>query len=155
MICSVPYIGDMTPYDDELEFGQSAKTYMIYPEYQIEGTDVNATRSRKPLLSGDVTLTAYEKDGTRVTAQVAAEGDAQIALPMFGFIGYAAELNGERIDWTLGENNRLTIDVPAGTQGELRVWYEGKAIWRVMDALSAASALGLAAFVLIGRRKRA
>ena len=74
---------------------------------------------------------------------------------MFGFIGYAAELNGERIDWTLGENNRLTIDVPAGTQGELRVWYEGKAIWRVMDALSAASALGLAAFVLIGRRKRA
>lgn len=155
MVCSLPYVQDMISYDDELEFGQSAKTYMIYPEYQIEGTDVNATRSRKPLLSGDVTLTAYEKDGTRVTAQVAAESDAQIALPMFGFIGYAAELNGERIDWTLGENNRLTIDVPAGTQGELRVWYEGKAIWRVMDALSAASALGLAAFVLIGRRKRA
>ena len=155
MVCALPYVQDMFPYDGELEFGQSAKTYMIYPEYQIEGTDVNATRSRKPLLSGDVTLTAYEKDGTRVTAQVAAESDAQIALPMFGFIGYAAELNGERIDWTLGENNRLTIDVPAGTQGELRVWYEGKAIWRVMDALSAASALGLAAFVLIGRRKRA
>lgn len=155
MVCALPYVQDMFPYDGELEFGQSAKTYMIYPEYQIEGTDVNATRSRKPLLSGDVTLTAYEKDGTRVTAQVAAESDAQIALPMFGFIGYAAELNGERIDWTLGENNRLTVPLPAGAQGELRVWYEGKAIWKVMDGLSAVSALGLAAFVLIRRRKRA
>lgn len=155
MICALPYIGGMQPYDDELEFGQSAKTYMIYPEYQIAGTDVNATRSRKPLLSGDVTLTAYEKDGTRVTAQVAAESDAQIALPMFGFIGYAAELNGERVDWVLGENNRLTVPLPAGAQGELRVWYEGKAIWKVMDGLSAASVLGLAAFVLIRRRKRA
>ena len=154
MICSVPYIGDMTPYDDELEFGQSAKTYMIYPEYQIDGTDVSATRSRKPLLSGDVTLTAYEKDGTQMTAQVTAASDAQIALPMFGFIGYAAELSGERVDWVLGENNRLTVPLPAGTQGELRVWYEGKAIWKVMDGLSAASALGLAAFVLIRRKRK-
>ena len=154
LVCSLPYIGGMPPYDYELEFGQGAKTYMIYPEYQIEGTDVNATRSRKPLLSGDVTLTAYEKDGTRVTAQVQVESDAQVSLPTFGFIGYAAELNGERIDWTLGENNRLTVPLPAGAQGELRVWYEGKAIWKVMDVLSAASALGFAAFVLIRRKRK-
>ena len=73
---------------------------------------------------------------------------------MFGFIGYAAELSGERVDWVLGENNRLTVPLPAGAQGELRVWYEGKAIWKVMDGLSAASVLGLAAFVLIRRKRK-
>ena len=126
---------------------------MANPEYQIEGTDIGDTRSRQPLLTGDVTLTAYEKDGTRVTAQVDAQGDAQVALPMFGFPGYAAELDGERVEWTCGENNRLTIDVPAGTQGTLRVWYEGKTIWSIMDGVSAVSALGLAAWVLT-RKKR-
>ncbi|MGN0773385.1 MAG: hypothetical protein ACI4MP_06285 [Candidatus Ventricola sp.] len=154
LICWMPYIHDTVYARDMLEFGQSTKTYMIYPEYQIEGTDVNATRSRKPLLSGDVTLTAYEKDGTRVTAQVQAQSDAQVTLPMFGFIGYAVELNGERMDWTLGENNRLTVSLPAGAQGELRIWYEGKTSWKVMDVLSVASAMGLAAFVLIRRKQK-
>lgn len=152
MICSLPYLKDMPPYDYDLEFGEGAKTYMIYPEYQIEGTDVDDTRSRQPLLLGDVAMTAYEKDGTRVTAQVSAQGDAQIALPLFGFPGYAAELDGERVPWTLGENNRQTVALPAGAQGELRVYYAGKTSWRVADGLSAAAALWLA--VLVGRKRR-
>ena len=62
-------------------------------------------------------------------------------------------MNGQRVSWRRGENNRLTIDLPAGTQGTLRVWYAGKTIWTVMDGVSAASALGLAVYVLT-RKKR-
>lgn len=151
----VPQTAEMSAYEEQLEFGQGAKTYMIYPEYQIEGTDVNRTRSRQPVLLGDVTLTQYEKDGTRVTAQVTARTDAQVTLPMFGFPGYAAALDGERIPWICGGgNNCLTIPLPAGAQGELRVWYEGKTNWKVLDGLSAVSALGLAAHVFIGRKRK-
>lgn len=154
LVCTLPYIGSMPPYEDPLEFGQGARTYMIFPEYQIEGTDVNNTRSRQPILTGDVVLEQYEKDGTRVTAQVRADGDAQVTLPMFGFPGYAATLNNQPIDWTLGENNRLTVSLPVGTQGTLRVEYAGKAVWRAMDVISAASALGLAAYVLMRKKRR-
>jgi len=126
-----------------LEFGQGANAYIITPEYQIEGTDVGATRSRKVNIEGDAELTAYEKKGTRIIAQVHAAGDAKLTMPLFGFDGYAAELNGERIDWLRGENNRLSVELPAGTQGELCIWFEGKAIWRVTDMISLATALCL------------
>ena len=135
-----------------LEFGQGANTYIVTPEYQIEGTDVAATRSRDVIIEGDAELTAYEKKGTRISAQVDTAGDTRLTMPLFGFDGYAAEMNGERIDWLRGENNRLTVELPAGTQGELRIWFEGKAIWRVTDALSLATLLCLLGIWMKKRR---
>lgn len=135
-----------------LEFGRGANAYIITPEYQIEGTDVGATRSRDVIIEGNTQLTAYEKKGTRITAQVDAAGDTKLTMPLFGFDGYAAALNGERIAWMRGENNRLTVEIPAGAQGELDVWFEGKAIWRVTDALSLASVLCLCVFCVKKRR---
>ena len=117
-----------------LEFGQGANAYIITPEYQIEGTDVAATRSRNVIIEGDAELTAYEKKGTRISAQVDAAGDARLTMPLFGFDGYAAEMNGERIDWLRGENNRLTVLLPAGTQGELHVFFAGRTVWRAAEA---------------------
>ena len=81
-----------------------------------------------------------------------AADDARLTLPLFGFDGYAAELNGEKIDWVRGENNRIAVDLPAGTQGELSVRYEGKAIWRVADALSLATLLCLLGVFVKKRR---
>lgn len=126
-----------------LQFGQGANAYIITPEYQIEGTDVGNTRSRAVLIEGDAKLTEYEKKGTEITAQLDAAEDARVMVPLFGFDGYAAAINGERVDWTRGENNRLTVDIPAGTQGELHIWFEGKAVWRVTDAISAVTLLCL------------
>jgi len=126
-----------------LEFGRGANAYIITPEYQIEGTDVGATRSRDVIIEGDAALTDYQKKGTRITAQVNAAGDAKLTMPLFGFDGYAAALDGERIVWSRGENNRLMVELPAGTQGELRIWFEGRAIWRVTDAVSLVTALCL------------
>ena len=73
-------------------------------------------------------------------------GGASLSFPLFGFDGYAAELNGEPAAWRLGANNRLTLDVPAGTAGTLNVRFRGKAIWRVTDAISLMTALCTAAY---------
>ena len=137
-----------------LEFGQGPAPYMLTPEYQIEGTDVGNTRSHAVLAEGDVTLTQYEKRGTQVSAGVRAQTDAVLTLPLFGFDGYAASLNGERIPVRLGQNNRLTIDLPAGTSGTLRVWYEGKAVWRVCDGISLATLAALLAYAARRRREK-
>lgn len=156
LLCAVPYIDGMQPYPGrQIGFGAGAKTYMIWPEYQIQGTDVENTRSRQPILMGDAALTRYEKDGTRVTAQVEAEQGGAVELPMFGFPGYRAMIDGQKAEWTLGTNNRLSVGIPAGARGELRVWYEGYAIWRVMDVISLLSALALGAYVIRrGKRER-
>ena len=156
VICSMPYLAEMPPYDDALEFGLGAKTFMIYPEYQIEGTDVGeGTRSHAVLMDGDVQMTEYRKDGTRIDAKVSANTDASVSFPLFGFPGYEAKMNGERVGWRLGENNRLTVDVAAGTEGALEIRYVGKPIWKVLDIVSTGTALALAGWVVYKKKTQA
>ena len=151
LLCAGPYLRSMIEDSAALEFGQGPAPYMLTPEYQIEGTDVGNTRSHAVLAEGDVTLTQYEKRGTQVSAVVKAETDAALTLPLFGFDGYAAEVEGQRMEVGLGDNNRLTVALPAGTSGTLRVWYEGKAVWRVCDMISLAT---LAAVLVCAARRR-
>jgi len=153
-VCASPWMDYVFEEKGVLEFGRGANAYIITPEYQIEGTDAGATRSRDVIIEGDAVLTAYEKKGTRIEAQVDAAGDARLSMPLFGFDGYAAELNGQKIDWMRGENNRLAVDVPAGTQGTLRIWFEGKAIWRLTDAVSVVTAIMLCRYAYVKRRRK-
>ena len=124
-----------------IEFGMGSNPYVNTPEYQIEGTDVNDTRDRTAHLFGDVQLTSYKKDGTQIVAEIASEKGGSIEFPLFAFDGYAAELDGQRLDIARGDNNRMLVDIPAGTNGTLRIWFEGKMLWRAADALSLLSAV--------------
>jgi len=135
-------------------YWQSNSSMVVaYEEYTLPGSKLRKTKEYEVLTEGNVTLTAYEKDGTNVTVQVSAQTDAKVSFPLFGFDGYRAALNGKELDWTLGDNNRLTVTLPAGAQGEVRVWFAGKAVWRAADAVSLAAALALC--VLCVRRRRA
>ena len=123
-----------------------------YAEYTLPGSDLARTvREHKVLVSGDAAFTDYEKRGTQVTMQAHAQNGGAISLPVFGFDGYRAELDGEEIGWTLGDNNRLTVELPAGTDAQLRVWYAGKAFFRIADAVSLAAAL-FAGWLMIRRK---
>ena len=114
-----------------------------YLEYTMPGGDLGATRDQSPAYAGELELTDYRKDGTRMTAQVDARTDAALTLPVFAFDGYRAEVDGQAMETALGENKRLTVRLPAGTRGELRVWFAGKASWRSAEIVSLAAALGL------------
>lgn len=154
VVAGMPYIDSVMDKKVGIEFGQGAKTYMVYPEYQYPGTDVNDTRSRDVIIEGGVEMAAYEKDGTRVRAQVKAEESGALTLPMFGFDGYEATLGGEEIAWTRGENNRLRVALPAGAEGELEIRYTGRGIWRIADAASFLSVAAFAVYCLMKRTGR-
>ena len=47
----------------------------------------------------------------------------------------------------------LTVVVPAGTKGEVKLWYAGKRWWRISDAVSLLTALALIAARIQHRRK--
>jgi len=133
--------------------GEIVTPYSVHMEYQIPGTDVADTRNRDVLIEGDAQVTQYRKEGTRITAKVVSQGDAVLTMPLFGFDGYAAELNGERLDWSRGENNRVAVSLPAGAQGELCVWFEGKTAWKIADMVSLLAVIGYTAYAL-GKRRR-
>ena len=121
-----------------------------YLEYRLPGSDLSATKDQKIKADG-VDVTDYAKNGTEITAQVAAKKGGTVTLPLFGFDGYRAELDGNEIAWTLGDNNRLTVELPAASQGELRVWFAGKLLWRAAECVSLLAVLAL--LLPIGRRK--
>ena len=93
-------------------------------------------------------LTKYEKKGTKIIAHVKAHEESEIVFPLFGFDGYAAELNGEPLQWTRGENNRIAVKLPAGADGELHVWFEGKTEWKIADLISLLSVIGYTGYAL-------
>ena len=155
VIASTPQIEryaveDVRPYH---YWKSNSSMVVAYKEYTLPGSSLNKTKDYAIHTEGGVAVEAYEKRGTRVSAQVKAETEAKVSLPMFGYDGYRALLDGETLAWERGENNRLTVCLPAGAEGELLVWFAGKAIWRIADAVSLAAAIGLLVPVL--RRRRA
>ena len=151
-LCALPTITDETLNADYIAYGETVSPHLLYTEYTIPGTKTSPTKKQALLLDDGVTVTDYHKHSTEAVMQVQAPQGGTVTLPLFGYDGYRAELDGREIAWTLGENNRLKAELPVGAQGELRVWFAGKAIWRAAEAVSLLAALGLLA--VCGRRKR-
>jgi len=126
-----------------------------YLEYTLPGSDLMATRDQAVKTEGAAAIEAYRKAGTTVTAQINAQQDTQLLLPLFAFDGYRAQIGGEELALDAGENNRLRVHVPAKAQGTLRVWFDGKPLWRICEGISLlAAAVLLASKGLKGCTKR-
>lgn len=152
LLVVMPTINAQARFDEYLEPGEGAETQIAYREYNLPDTDIEDISDHAVLTDGGAACEKYEKNGTKITAQVAAEEEGTISFPLFGFDGYKATLNGVEIPWTLGENNRLTVSLAPGESGELRIWFAGKTAWRVADGVSLAAAIGLA--LTAGRRRK-
>ena len=83
---------------------------------------------------------------------VNAQSDAVLTLPLFAYDGYVAQIDGKAAALGVGENNRLTVMLPAGTQGELHVGYAGSPLWRIADGISLAALIGMAVFGILCRK---
>lgn len=122
-----------------------------YAEYTLPGSSLTRTvGEHEPLATDGVQMSAYEKRGTQITAEVSAQKEGEITLPLFGFDGYRAQLDGQELTWRRGDNNRLTVQLPAGSRGELKIGFAGKGLWRIADGIS----LITAAAALLWRFKR-
>lgn len=148
-LCALPTLTDEARNPEYIAFGETVSPNLQYTEYTLPGTRTAAAMERDVRVNGDASVADYRKTGTTVTAQVEAGTDAVIALPLFGYDGYRAAVDGRAIETGLDGENRLTVLLPAGTRGELRVWFAGKTSWRIAEAVSLVTLLGL---LLLRRR---
>ena len=160
---AAPYLNDIAEGKYEYDIGgqssryiiregHGANPYMIFPEYQIAGTNVQDTRSRETVVSGNVKLAGYKKQGTQIDTRIRAERGGSVSFPLFGFKGYEVCLGETRMPYRLGENNRLTVDIPAGTDAPLTVRWKTPPLWRLADVISLLSLLML--FAIRRREER-
>ena len=142
-LAALPTLSNEVRRSDYIAFGEGGHPDLYQMEYLLPDTQIEWPVDHSVHIEGEATVTQYQKRETSVTAQVEAGTDATLSFPLFGFDGYAATVDGEPVPVGLGENNRLTVSLSAGTSGTLHIWFEGKAFWRIFDVLSLLTLLGL------------
>lgn len=133
-------------------------TAALGAEYLPLSADIAHMTYHDAVLSEGISAEAYQKSGLDVTARITAKEDGYMELPLLYYKGYRAQVKdtGEALPVLKGDNSDVRVLLPAGFQGEIRVWYGGMWYWRVAEGLSVAVGLGvLAYYVLVCfRRKR-
>ncbi len=156
VICVMPIFSSEIQNPIYVEKGVIISPFMgrSFPEYTYsDTTDFLAIRKRSVEIDGDAEMADYEKRSTTITAQVNARAESRITFPLFDYDGFRATVDGREIAVERGSNNRVSVVLPAGTSGALKIWFAGKGWWRVGDAVSAAT-LALLAWSGAKKRKR-
>ena len=156
VICVMPVFSSEIQNPIYVEKGVIISPFMgrSFPEYTYsDTTDFLAIRKRSVEIIGDAEMADYEKRSTTITAQVSAQTESRITFPLFDYDGFRATVDGREIAVERGSNNRVSVVLPAGTSGALKIWFAGKGWWRVGDAVSAAALIGLLFWMKKGEKK--
>ena len=131
--------------EDGMACGVGISPHLTNVEYLIPDSYPTRTGNREYAASEGVSGTNETKRGSTVTADVDAKQDGTLLLPLFGYDGYRAQVDGQNVEVALNQaqNNRLEIHLSAGTRGTLRVRFAGKTWWRLTDAVSLLTLIGL------------
>ena len=107
-----------------------------------------------------VTFANVSRDGTAFTADVENMTDeaCRIAFPVWNYYGYRAEgISGDAQKTALsvkdGEGHRVSVQIPAGFQGSVRVAFREPWYWRAAEAVSILTGIAIAVFVLKSRER--
>lgn len=156
VICVMPIFSSEIQNPIYVEKGVIISPFMgrSFPEYTYsDTTDFLAIRKRSVEIIGDAEMADYEKRSTTITVQVSARTESRITFPLFDYDGFRATVDGREIAVERGSNNRVSVVLPAGTSGALKIWFAGKWWWRVGDAVSAAALIGLLFWMKKGEKK--
>ncbi len=143
----LPTLTEQTRHYEFYEFGRDVSPDIKqFTEYCLPEADMNETRYRAVETQGEITLRDAVKRGASFTATAEAAGDASVTLPLFAFDGYEARLGGERLSCGKTETGKLVVYIPKGSSGTLKVFFAGKRIWRLGDALTLLTLICLCAW---------
>jgi len=126
--------------------------------YYLTGTDTAMlSYSVCEVEEGDASVTAYEKERgvARLTVNNDSSQEAQIAVPVFNYIGYRAyDEAGNMLETVTGGNNRVAVRVPANYHGGIEVRFVSPLIWRIAEGVTAAGLAFMAVMAVRGRKKK-
>ncbi len=128
-------------------------------EYLYAGTDPNAATGEAH--AEGVVITGMDKDGFSITLNYE-PGDKQtgsyIEVPLFYYPNYRAyDENNNELPIERGNSNVIRIPIADGDDGSgwMHIYYKEPLLWRAMEAISAASFMGLTIYgVLIYMKRR-
>lgn len=130
--------------------------YIAGQEYLPYGTDAAQLLYREPIPGGDVEIKGYTQGP--LTVEVSCRnpgGEGALNLPLLYYKGYRASdsSTGARLEVYAGDNNTVHVKVPAGYEGTIRTAFVSPWYWRLAEAVSLISCIGLGVWYRRVRRR--
>lgn len=152
-VCVLPMLSQETRKENFLEAGDLPYWDVRFGDYTLPGATLRALDETGPIASEGVSVEAFRKFGTQIDAQVSAQQDGFIVLPLYAFEGYEAALDGVPLAIGHNEHSHMQLAVQAGMQGKLTVRFAGKRVWRLFDAVSLLTAVAFIGMAVKDRRR--
>lgn len=150
------------PFINEADTTRASDEYYLdksigREEYLPSGAGRLLDLPLEPEADGGAQILSYETaDGERRLRLKSEKEGGAVLIPVFAYPGYHAEdvdLQTEMAIYS-GENARIKLEVPAGYDGTIRVFYSEPKLWRVFEIISIVSAAALAVILLRRRDSR-
>ncbi len=127
-------------------------------EYLPYGANPQLFLYHDPVCSGRLQADGYEKESLGATVHLTNPGIAveQAAFALLYYKGYRAHdaVTGRELSCHAGENFEVTVDIPAGFDGIVKVSFVSPWYWRLGEAISVAVLAGMLMTSLYQRKKR-
>jgi len=131
--------------------------YIAGQEYLPYGTDASRLLWRPPVAGGNVVVDGCEQGPLTMEVSCRNPGgeEGSLNLPLLYYKGYQAidRNTGGGLTVYAGENNTVHVNVPAGYEGTIYVSFVSPWYWRLAEAVSLVSGVGLAAWYRLARKR--
>ena len=114
-----------------------------FGDYCLPGANLRALDVKEPIVSDGIEISEYKKYGTQITAQVSAQQDGTVVLPLYAFDGYQAKLGDVSLDIGQNKHAHMMLQLKENMQGTLSIRFAGKDYWRIFDWISLLTAMFL------------
>lgn len=129
--------------------------YIAGAEYLPYGTDDSLLLYHDPICTGSLQAFPYEKLslGADVFMTNPGENAESATFPLLYYKGYCAYgEDGRLLDCYPGQNSQVTVDIPGGYNGNVRVRFVSPWYWRVGEFVTCATVSALALLYVKNRR---
>lgn len=153
LIFALPLERMQTLNTDTVPYGRTTEWLHLFGDYNFEGTIASQANDRSIRLMGEGEIRDIHRAGTDMSFEIETREETTVSLPLYAFEGYSVTLGNKPIETYRGNENRLTMTIPAGINDTVKVGFTGNPVWLAGDIAGCLALLFLIAYGGI-RRKR-
>ena len=151
---ALPLERQQTLHLETIPYGRTPEWLHLYGDYNFEGTIASLSAERDIRMEGEGEIRKVRRVGDEMTVHLKTGNKMVISLPLYAFDGYEVTFEGKQIESYRGAENRLTAELPSDTEGQLRIKYVGRKIWRLGEAAGLLTLILLVAVLWNSRKKK-
>lgn len=141
-------------------FSKFCATYEYLPSKAFNNKNYIANRNDEPIVQeGNATISDSKKQGLEVSFTIKdIKEDTKVELPFIYYLGYSANVNGEKLEVTESDNGFVQITLKQGQEGIVETKYMGTIVYYISFIISVIGVISFISYIMIieykGKRKK-